>query len=106
MTTPTKDPRPRAGRAKHPLQEALDRIGLSQKRLAKLAGISQSVVCATINGTGGRVKFSSEAAGRMLPHLVDPKTGQPLISLADLIYPPGEVPAAARGCPARRRSRR
>jgi predicted transcriptional regulator len=92
MTTPKK----------HPLQEALDRIGLSQKRLAKLAGISQSVVCATINQTGGRITFTAGSARKMLPHLVDAK-GQPVISLAELIYPPGEAPVAPA---ARRRGKR
>lgn len=94
---------------KHPLQAVLDRLGISQKKLATLAGIPQSVVCATINQTGGRVKFSADAAGKMLPHLVDPTTGQPAITLAELIYPPGGVPAAARSsapAPKKKRARR
>lgn len=78
---------------KHPLQAALDRIGLSQKRLAKLSGVPQSVVCQVINQSGDRTKFSADAAGKMLPHLVDPATGEPVITLAELIYPPGRVPA-------------
>lgn len=92
---------------KHPLQSALDKIGLSQKKLAKLSGVPQSVVCQVINGSGGRTKFSVDAAAKMLPHLTDPKTGEPAIALADLIYPPGEVPAAvAAECTGSKRARK
>jgi hypothetical protein len=90
----------------HPLQAAIDKIGLSQKKLAKLAGIPQSVVCQVINGSGGRHRFSSDSAAKMLPHLVDPKTGAPLMTLADLIYPPGKIPASVQPAPARARRRR
>lgn len=84
---------------KHPLQGALDKIGLSQKRLAKLSGVPQSIVCQVINQSGGRTKFSADAAAKMLPHLVDPKTREPVITLAELIYPPGEVPASVAAPP-------
>lgn len=94
---------------KHPLQGALDKIGLSQKKLARLAGISQSVVCQVINQSGGRHRFSPEAAGKMLPHLVDPETGLAVITLAELIYAPGEVPDSvvpAAPAPAKRATRK
>lgn len=77
---------------KHPLQAALDRIGLSQKKLATLSGVQQSVVCQVINQSGGRQKFSAETAAKLMPHLVDPKTGAPAITFEALIFPPGQVP--------------
>lgn len=87
---------------KHPLQAALDAIGMSQAQLARLSGVKQSIICQTINQSGDRMKFSAEAAGKMWPHLKDPETGRPAIDFIALLFPPGGIPKGVAPKPRRR----